>query len=129
MSQVYRYDFKLNPQKMIIGFEEETAPFNEDEKALVRVVIKGLANHVGEEEAIKGRAICLAVSQKYTKLTEARLRKIINFIRAKKILPVIATSRGYYISHDKDVIKREIESLRGRQAGIQAAIDGLEKWL
>jgi hypothetical protein len=114
---------------MITGFDLETAPLTEEEKALVPVIIKGLYTKTDATKAVHGAKICEAITRKYGKLTEPRLRKITNFLRSAKILPVIATSKGYYISYDKNEIEKQIKSLEQRVAGIQTAIDGLKKWV
>jgi hypothetical protein len=114
---------------MITGFDLETAPLNEDEKKLVPIIIKGLYTKCSPDQAIHGAKICAAVTAKYGKLTEPRLRKITNFLRSAKILPVIATSKGYYISYDKAEIEKQIRSLEQRQEAVQQAIEGLKLWL
>lgn len=114
---------------MITGFDLHTAPLSDEEKALVPVIIGGLSKRNHKSKAIHGASICRQVSAKYTKLTEPRLRKITNFLRSAKILPVIATSKGYYVSYDKVEIEKQIVSLTERRDAIQSAIDGLKKWL
>jgi hypothetical protein len=114
---------------MIEGFELETAPLTDEEKALVPIIIKGLSKKTGKANAIHGKEICKMVSEKYTPLSEPRLRKITNFLRAAKILPVMATSKGYYVSWDKDEISKQVLSLEQRRDAIQKAIDGLKLWI
>lgn len=114
---------------MINGFELETAPLSDEEKKLVPIIIKGLVTKTTIEQSILGKNICKAITKNYSKLTEPRLRKITNFLRSAKILPVIATSKGYYISYNKDEINKQIESLEQRRDAIQTAIDGLKKWI
>jgi len=126
---VLRYTLYFKTITMINGFELETAPLNDDEKALVPVIIKGLYERKDSSLAIKGALICKRVSANYSKLTEPRLRKITNFLRSEKILPVIATSKGYYISYDKEEIQKQIDSLTQRKEAIENAINGLKKWL
>lgn len=114
---------------MIEGFEEHTHELTDDEKKLIPIIIRGLSNHKGKERSITGSTICKNVSEKFMQLTEPRLRKIINFIRARKILPVIATSNGYYVSDSPDEIRKQIRSLEQRRDAIQKAIDGLNQFL
>jgi DNA-directed RNA polymerase specialized sigma54-like protein len=114
---------------MITGFTEQTSFLTDEEKKLVPIIIKGLANKTSKDKAMYGAEICRIVSKKYTKLTEPRLRKITNFLRSEKILPVIATSKGYYISYDKEEIQKQIDSLTQRIDAIENAINGLKKWL
>jgi hypothetical protein len=58
--------------------------------------------------------------------TEARLRKMINYFRCTATLPVISTSKGYYVSYDKDDIIYMIKSLKARADAIYAASDGMD---
>lgn len=53
------------------------------------------------------------------------LREAINYVRSKGLLPVISTSKGYWISYDKREIFKTILSLRSRAKSINAAADGL----
>lgn len=114
---------------MVTGFTLETAPLNQQEKKLVPGIIRGLAKRDKPELAIHGRDICFAVSDSEYRLKEPRLRKITNFLRSAKILPVMATSKGYYVSYETEEIQRQIKSLEERRDAIQTAIDGLKKWL
>jgi hypothetical protein len=115
---------------MVEGFELETAPLTDDEKKLVPIIINGLAKCDEESKALHGKVICEKVTLKYgIKLTEPRLRKITNFIRSEGIIPIIATSKGYYTSKDKDVILKQIASLEQRRDAIDVAIKGLQKFL
>lgn len=114
---------------MVTGFDLETAPLSDEEKALVPVIIKGLYTKRTPLDAVHGAEICRKVTLKYSKLTEPRLRKITNYLRSAKILPVMATSKGYYISYDKAEIAKQIISLEQRRDAMQAAIDGLKLWM
>ena len=62
-------------------------------------------------------------------LVEVRLRKIINHIRMTSKLPVLANNAGYYVSFDKEDIIESILSLRVRAQSINAASNGLSKFL
>lgn len=114
---------------MIPGFEKETCPLTETEKKLVPVIIKGLHSKIGEENAIYGADICSKMNLAGYSITEPRLRKIVNFIRSEAILPIIATSKGYYVSHDTKVIKLQIESLKKRKEAIEVSLNGLQNYL
>jgi len=58
--------------------------------------------------------------------TQARLRKMVNYFRCTATLPVISTSKGYYVSYDKDDIIYMIKSLKARADAIYAASDGMD---
>lgn len=115
---------------MIQGFEHRTAPLTDDEKKLLQPIIKGLHNRQRKDHAITGALICKRINHLYnSKLTTPRLRKIINFIRSAGILPVMANSKGYYVSYDQEDIKEQIYSLEQRKQAIDVAIQGLKKHL
>jgi len=112
---------------MVENFAPITDPLTQSELDLVEPIAAGLARRT-EANPIKGADICAAINAKYElkfKFEESRLRKIINYIRCKGILPVIATSRGYYTAQTVEEIRSQIASLRDRAAGINAAADGL----
>lgn len=115
---------------MVTNFELETAPLTEDEKRYVPIIIKGLSTKT-KDKAIKSDEIVKALNQKYSycKMTGARLRKITNFIRSEGILPVIATTNGYYVSYDQEEIKSQIVSLLDRAQAIINSANGLKKFL
>jgi hypothetical protein len=61
-----------------------------------------------------------------SKFTEARLRKLTNYMRVNAILPIIADGEGYYISYMVEDIDAEINSLNSRIEAIEQAKQGLE---
>ena len=88
----------------------------------------------GPENQITGVSICAMVNVMYqrgtnTKLTGARLRKIVNHLRTNGILPIIATQKGYCSSYDTETIQAQIRSLKERAAGIRSAAHGLSRFL
>ena len=86
---------------MITNFEEITQELTADEMVLCRQIVLGLRTKT-KDNPIKSDEIVNKMNQANpkNKLTGARLRKIINYIRSNGILPVIATSNGYYTSND-----------------------------
>lgn len=62
-------------------------------------------------------------------LNGVRLRKFINYIRKNSLLPIIATSEGYSISKDAEIIRSQIRSLKQRANSILQAANGLENYL
>lgn len=59
------------------------------------------------------------------KINGARLRKMINYMRCNSTLPIISTSKGYYVSYDIEEIGAMILSLTMRADAIEAAANGL----
>ena len=105
---------------MINGFSEETAPLNDYEKdTLLPVIVCGLKTKRGSSMAVKNAYICSRLKAAGYKVTEARIRKIINHIRVNGIVPLlIATSAGYYIATNVKEVEDYIDSLYGREKAI-----------
>ena len=105
---------------MINGFEE-TKPLTTTEFSMLPLFVKGLSTKIGEANAITNDQMIKALAAKSFYLTPARVRKIINHIRVKKLLKnLVATSNGYYIENDTEKLNTYIESLRQRADAILA---------
>lgn len=113
---------------MITNFEDITHEMTEDEKKLVPILIKGFTAY-GKSNPIKAPDVISRLKQKGYKITEPRLRKIINFIRSEGILPLIGTSKGYFVSYEREVIADQIKSLQERADSIANSAQGLKKFL
>lgn len=115
---------------MIENFEQITKELTADEKKLIPLLIAGFKAH-NLYNPIKAPEIVqkLNANLKRKAINEARLRKLTNFIRAKGLLPVIATSKGYYVSYQKETIQSQIRSLTDRAEAIMASVEGLKKWV
>jgi hypothetical protein len=102
---------------MLSCFEDYTHDLTEKEKALVSFFVLGFENKRGSENAITNSKIRATIlDRKGIKISDARVRKIINYIRIYDLVPgLIATSRGYYVSADPEEILKYIESLVGRK--------------
>lgn len=105
---------------MIKGFTKETAPLNDYERnVLLPVLIAGLKTKEGSNMAVTNKHIVKMLKGSY-KITEARVRKIINHIRTNNIIPgLIATSSGYFIANSKVELLDYEESLKGREEAIR----------
>ena len=108
---------------MITGFEKQTEPLTDQEREVfLPPIIKGLRVKVGKEKAVTNKDIVRGLKANCDiKIGEARVRKMINYIRNKDIIPcLIATSKGYYIAETKDEMLDYIDSLYGRVEAIEA---------
>lgn len=118
---------------MITNFEEITRELTIEEKCLIYILVKGFSTHK-KDNPIKAPDIIEAINGKKenykltNKLTQPRLRKMINLIRSKGILPLIGTSQGYYVSYEPEEIEKQIQSLRERANAINQAAEGLKKY-
>jgi hypothetical protein len=119
---------------LITGFENITHSLNDEELELIPILVKGFKNH-NEDNPIKAKAIIREMNAFLSKkgmgykLSEPRLRKCCNYIRTNGLLPLIATSKGYYVSYNKEEIRNQIESLTQRANSINGCAYGLQKFL
>ncbi len=104
---------------MIVGFDKETCPLTDYELGvLLPVLVRGLIPKKGHNRAVKNGDIVRALRPNY-KITEARVRKIINHIRTHDLVPgLIATSDGYFIAETEAELIEYEESLKGRENAI-----------
>jgi hypothetical protein len=115
---------------MITNFEEITQELTDSEKKILPLIISGFKNYT-EKNPIKEVDIVKRFNERnpQMKLTGVRLRKLVNCIRSNGLLPLIATSSGYYVSYDKDIIASQIKSLRQRAFSINNCAKGLEAFV
>ena len=52
-----------------------------------------------------------------------------NHIRTNGLLPLMASSKGYYVSFDKKDIESQIKSLKQRANSINGCAEGLKKFI
>jgi two-component SAPR family response regulator len=121
---------------MIETFEDITTPLTEDELRVLPYLVAGLERRTSSNpitskdivDALNRNLDKYGVSGKF-KVTGARLRKMINYLRVKSVLCVIATSEGYFTTDDRDTIEKNVRSLEERAGAISAAAEGLKKFL
>lgn len=116
---------------MIKGFIEQTKPLTAYERdTLLPIIIQGIQAKVGKEKAITNHEICKALRNQGHKISNPRLRKIINHIRTNNlVIGLIATSDGYYIAENKGELLTYLESLKGRENAIRVVRLSLENQL
>ena len=119
---------------MITNFEEETKELTEKELAFIPMLIAGFRtytkdNPIKAPEIVKKMNKYLEEKKHQLRLTQPRLRKCCNYIRANGILPLVASNKGYYVSTDPEEIKKQIQSLQERARSINDCAKGLEKFL
>lgn len=115
---------------MLTNFETITNELTEEEMKVLPLLVYGFRSHT-KANPIKAPEIVKAMNQYLegkTKLrmSEVRLRKFCNHIRSNGLLPLIATSDGYYCSTDREEIQKQITSLEERARSIQRCADGLK---
>ena len=107
---------------MINGFEKLTAELTQKEINCIYFIVRGLNKKIGREKAVTNERICKGVQYHLGfKITPARMRKIIHYIRINKmVVNLIATSEGYYVATCKEEVIDYIESLTQRIKSIES---------
>lgn len=107
---------------MLTGFSIETKPLTDVEKQVLPHIVKGLSTMQGSANAISNKEIIDKIAAKYNvKLTDARVRKIINHIRMHDMVPgLIANGCGYYVTSNITELTQYYKSLEGREMAIHA---------
>ena len=115
---------------MIKHFEDFTAALTTYEKdLLVPQLVNFLRTRVGAKYAIRNKELCKIFTEKgYQGLTEARVRKCINYIRINGLVPhLIANSRGYFCATSIEQVESYLESLDQRASAIWAMRAALKR--
>lgn len=116
---------------MITGFEDITYELTEiEQQVLLPIIIRGLLLKNGKENAVTNKSIVAGMEKLGYKVTDIRVRKIINYIRVKNLIPgLLASSKGYYISTDRDEVLKYIQSLRERNSQVERVIEVMQQYL
>lgn len=106
---------------MIKGFDKVTLPLNEYERdILLPIMVNSLITKIGSKKAVTNVTIVSKLRSIGHKISEPRVRKIINHIRTHDLIKgIIATSDGYYIAQSRQEYDDYIESLQGRISAIE----------
>lgn len=117
---------------MVTTFETQTENLSEYELSIIPKVIEQM-NFIRRPR--KSYEVCQFLNDELQlilmkhKISPTRLRKLVNHIRVNGILPVIATSEGYFVSFEREVIEKQIKSLYERSSSIRKCADGLTKFI
>lgn len=115
---------------MINGFEDITAKLSETEKNLIPEIARVLAKKIGPDMAVTSKKIQEGYAKRGIKLTGPRIRKMLNYIRMNCMIDgLVASSKGYYVSHDPETIRAYAKSLEQREAAIRAVRKRQEQFL
>ena len=105
---------------MITGFEKETHELNEYELTLVQPMINGLTTKIGKINAITNKKMMEAMKSRGDKVDAVRIRKLIHFIRVKKLVPnLVSSNKGYWIATTEDEVLDYVQSLQERINSIE----------
>lgn len=108
---------------MLKGYESITYELTNEEKELLPIIVKGLLNKKGKENAVSGTKI-----QKALNLSGARLRKIIGYIRTNDLIfGLCSTKSGYYVANTITELEDCMISLKQRIYTQMKTLHSLEK--
>lgn len=102
---------------MLKGFEEYTGPLNDYERTTVMPRVASILSFcVGPEKAATNKELRENLLATYNlKVSDPRVRAIINEIRTSDIVPyLIASSKGYYIATSVDEVEDYARTLDSR---------------
>jgi|WetSurMetagenome_2_1015567.scaffolds.fasta_scaffold127865_2 hypothetical protein len=113
----------------------QSKPLTQEDQELIDRLIQLISLRTDDLHPIKGAEIVSFFNRKIRDgkllcskpLTEQKLRKITNYIRLNGLLPIMSSSKGYYLSTNPIEIMKMVESLESRCIAIQQAADGLRK--
>ncbi len=116
---------------MINNFDKYTESLTDFERdKVLPLLIAGLRTKVGKDAAVSNRYMVSKLKERGVKVSGARIRKLINYIRIRGLIPrLVASSKGYYVSESKEEIRTYIESLRQRRQAIHAVESSLANQL
>lgn len=111
----------------LTNFENHTHDLTDTEIALSEIVLDVLKKATKEKQKCNGQIIAEVAffSQLEINITSSRLRAIIHYLRTIRHIPVLATSRGYYLSFNLADIAIQVKSLDERIRSIQQVRDSL----
>ena len=112
---------------MLEGFEDITYDITAKELRWAKYVAQHLRIKIGKKDIVTSKKMRDGIrDQKGWKISDSRMRKILNYIRAEGLVSCLcATSRGYYVAANKQEWESYMRSLGQRireQQYIQATI-------
>ena len=112
---------------MITRFEEETHELTNQEETLVKLMVIGLSKNIGKEKIITNKQMQQGFKSQGYKVGDARIRKMIHFIRVKGLINnLVSTNKGYYIATDFEDVQEYVQSLTERRNSIDEVINSFK---
>lgn len=113
---------------MIEGFESQTCELSPEELSLVPAFVRSFNNHIGRDKAVTNKDIRAGFERCGVKLSDVRVRKIVNYIRVNDLVSLLlATSDGYFVATTEEEVASYICSLRERAMAIDRVAKALSE--
>jgi len=115
---------------MITGFEN-TIELNADELKIVPIIVDRFNRFKGIQYIVTNPQIIAGIERSFKmKFSDARIRKIIQYIRLNNLVPgLIATSKGYYSTDDIIQLEQWIETMKQRENAIRESRKSIETYI
>ena len=114
-------------------FEDITEALTDTERDAIVPILLDTLKFSNDKNAFKGKTLVGHLRAcGYHYMSESRLRKLTHYIRVRNLSApnaLIATSKGYFMSGDVNVIEDQIESLIGRIESMKQAVEALRSQL
>jgi len=116
---------------MITNFDDYTIELNQDELKIVPIIVDRFTKWKGSKYIVTNPQIVSGLERNFKiKITEPRIRKIIQYIRIENLVPgLIATSKGYYTTDDINELEQWIETMKQRENAIRESRTSIEQYL
>lgn len=116
---------------MITNFEDITYDITDDEKRVAIYIERLLKskNVFFNNKELSEMIIKASGGDKRYLFKDARIRKIINYLRLTTCPNIIATSKGYKISNDKEELKKYLDSLLERIDAIRSVAESTNNYI
>jgi len=116
---------------MITNFETYTIELTDDELKIVSIIVNRFTKQKGSKYIVTNSQIVSGLERNFKiKISESRIRKIIQYIRINNLLPgLIATSKGYYTTENIDELEQWIESMKQRENAMRESRTSIENYL
>lgn len=114
---------------MLTLFENITEDLTAHEKTVLVPMFVSTLSNSHDENRMRGKNVCAWFKASGEHVSEARLRKLVNFCRTTNAFRdkvLIGASDGYYLTNDVHAISDQIESLEGRIDSMKNVVDSLK---
>jgi pimeloyl-CoA synthetase len=110
---------------MIHGFEKETEELRPHEVKTAHIIAMMLQNHEGKASSITALRISDVLEKNFgLNVDDARIRKMIAYIKKRNLVPgLIANSRGYFWTEDREEIEKYVHGCYSRMYAIKEMAD------
>jgi len=114
---------------MIKGFEEYTPDIKQEDLPTVNMIAEGLRKRIGKERAISNKGIRDSfLEKKGIHISGPFVRKAIQFIRMKRMIPfLVASNKGYHVAESEQEFREYVESYKARIRAMEATYSAMNR--